>query len=154
MKNKPILQILMIGIGIIILFTAVLIGNQNRSQTPKPRPLLSEEESFPEVTRVSLEEALLANNTGSAVLIDVRDRSAYEETHIPGSLSFPLAKLESQLKELDPNSWIITYCTWPSEESSARAARILLDYGFKKVTPILGGFRAWQNAGYPVDTSP
>lgn len=111
MKNKPILQILMIGIGIIILFTAVLIGNQNRSQTPKPRPLLSEEESFPEVTRVSLEEALLANNTGSAVFIDVRDRSAYEETHIPGSISFPLAKLESQLKELDPNSWIITYCT-------------------------------------------
>ena len=111
MKNKPILQILMIGIGIIILFTAVLIGNQTRSQTPTPRPLLSEEESFPEVTRVSLEEALMANNTGSAVFIDVRDRSAYEETHIPGSLSFPLAQLESQLKELDPNSWIITYCT-------------------------------------------
>jgi len=111
MKNNPILQLLMIGIGIIFLFTAILLGNQTRSQTPKPRPLLSEEESFPEVTRVSLEEALMANNTGSAVFIDVRDRSAYEETHIPGSLSFPLAKLESQLKELDPNSWIITYCT-------------------------------------------
>ena len=154
MKNNPILQLLMIGIGIIILFTAVIIGNQTRSQTPTPQPLLSEEESFPEVTRVSLEEALLANKTGSAVFIDVRDRSAYEETHIPDSLSFPLVQLESQLKELDPDAWIITYCTWPAEESSARAARILLDNGFEKVTPILGGLRAWEEAGYPVETSP
>lgn len=111
MKNKPILPLLTIGIGIIILFTAVIISNQPRSQTPTPQPLLSEEESFPEVSRVSLEEALLANKTGSAVFIDVRDRSAYEETHIPGSLSLPLAQLENQLEELDTDDWIITYCT-------------------------------------------
>ena len=36
-----------------------------------------------------------------SVFIDVRDRSDYEETHIPGSLSIPLAQLESQQKELN-----------------------------------------------------
>ena len=154
MKNKPILPLLMIGIGIIIFFTAVIISNQPRNQTPTPQPLVSEEETFPEVPRVLLEDALSANKTGSAVFIDVRDSSAYEAAHVQGSLSFPLSQLESRLKEIDPNAWIITYCTWPSEESSARAARILLDNGFTKVTPILGGFRAWQEAGYPVETGP
>lgn len=57
MRNRPVLQMLMIGIGILILFTSVFI--------------------------------------------DVRDRSEYEETRIPGSLSIPLVQLESQQKELD-----------------------------------------------------
>lgn len=111
LKNKPILPLLIVGIGIIFLFTAVILSKQPPSQPSTSQPVLSEEESFPEVPRVSLEEALSANKIGAAVFIDVRDRSAYEETHIPGSLSFPLAQLESQLKELDPEAWIITYCT-------------------------------------------
>jgi rhodanese-related sulfurtransferase len=59
--------------------------------------------------------------------------------------------LASRLGELDKSAWIITYCTWPSEESSARAARILLDAGFENVNPILGGFRLWLEAGYSVE---
>jgi len=39
-----------------------------------------------------------------------------------------------------------------AEESSARAALILIDQGFSKVTPILGGFKAWVEAGYPVES--
>jgi rhodanese-related sulfurtransferase len=38
-----------------------------------------------------------------------------------------------------------------SEHSSAGAARLLLDHGFKKVTAILGGFTTWEDAGYPVE---
>ena len=30
-------------------------------------------------------------------------------------------------------------------------ARLLLDRGFKKVRPLLGGFDAWVTAGYPLD---
>lgn len=144
----------MIGIGIIIVITAIIISNSPSNQTVTPQPLVSDEESFPEIERVSLKNGLIAQKAGSAIFIDVRDKSAYEEVHISGALSIPLGQLENRLKELDPNSWIITYCTWPSEESSARAARILLDNGFKKVTPILGGLRAWEEAGYPVETGP
>lgn len=111
MKKRSLLPILIIVLGAVIVLTAVIVSIQPRAQTPTPQPLVSEEESFPEVPRVSLEEALSANKTGAAVFIDVRDRSAYEETHIPGSLSFPLAQLESQLEELDPEAWIIPYCT-------------------------------------------
>mgnify|MGYP001256783793 CR=1 FL=1 len=70
------------------------------------------------------------------------------------TISLPSGANDAAYTALPRDVQIVTYCTWPAEESSARAARILLDYGFKKVTPILGGFRAWQNADYPVETSP
>lgn len=111
MKQKSILPILLIAIGAVIVFTAVVVSLQPRPETPTPLPLVSEEESFPEIPRVSLKEALSAHEGGAAIFIDVRDSSAYETTHISGSLSFPLAQLESRLKELNPNAWIITYCT-------------------------------------------
>ena len=111
MKKRSFMPILLIVLGAVIVFTALVVSLQPRAQTPTPQPLVSEEESFPEIPRVSLEEALSAHQAGSAIFIDIRDSSAYEEAHIPGSLSLPLAQLESQLKELDPNSWIITYCT-------------------------------------------
>ncbi|HRJ57696.1 MAG TPA: rhodanese-like domain-containing protein [Anaerolineales bacterium] len=34
---------------------------------------------------------------------------------------------------------------------SARAASILLENGFTNVTPMLGGFAAWIDAGYPTE---
>jgi rhodanese-related sulfurtransferase len=37
------------------------------------------------------------------------------------------------------------------EEASAGAALILQDHGFARVTPILGGLRAWEAAGYPIE---
>ena len=111
MKKRSFLPVLLIVLGAVIVFTAVIVSLQPRAQTPTSQPLVSEEESFPEIPRVSLEEALSAHQAGSAIFIDIRDSSAYEEAHIPGSLSFPLAQLERKLKELDPNSWIITYCT-------------------------------------------
>ena len=39
-----------------------------------------------------------------------------------------------------------------AEHTSARAAFLLLQYGFEKVMPILGGLQAWEDAGYPVET--
>jgi rhodanese-related sulfurtransferase len=39
-----------------------------------------------------------------------------------------------------------------AEESSARAALILNEHGFSNVTPILGGFNAWVQAGFPVES--
>jgi hypothetical protein len=64
-----------------------------------------------EAVRLSLEDAKTAFDDGSAVFLDVRSRSAYATTHIPGAVSIPLAELKPRIAELDPSQWIITYCT-------------------------------------------
>lgn len=74
-------------------------------------PQHSVEETFPEISRASLADSKAALDNRKAVFVDVRDASAYAEAHIPGALSIPLAELETRLNELDPNQWIITYCT-------------------------------------------
>lgn len=63
------------------------------------------------IARVSLTEAKEAFDSRQAVFLDVRAESSYEVSHIPGALSIPLGELEQRLGEMDPESWIITYCT-------------------------------------------
>jgi len=64
-----------------------------------------------EVQRVTLEESKAAFDNGEATFVDVRTASSYAAGHIPGALSIPLAELQPRIDELDPNQWIITYCT-------------------------------------------
>lgn len=110
-EKRSVLPFLLIILGIAILITTISISLQPRAQTPTAQPLAAEEETFPEIPRVSLKDALAANKSGDAVFIDVRDNNAYAEAHVAHALSFPLAQLDSRYKDLDPNAWIITYCT-------------------------------------------
>jgi 3-mercaptopyruvate sulfurtransferase SseA len=107
--------LLIAGAGLaLLLFGAFLLLRprpQTIAVTKTPEPQHSVEETFPEISRASLADSKAALDSGKAVFVDVRDASAYAEAHIPGALSIPLAELETRLNELDPNQWIITYCT-------------------------------------------
>ena len=69
------------------------------------------EEVYPEIERVSVEEAKAAFDSGTAVFVDVRSAEAYQAAHISGSVNIPSEELEARLSELDKTEWIITYCT-------------------------------------------
>lgn len=66
-----------------------------------------------DVPRVSLEDALVALNTGAATIVDVRSAEAFEVSHIPGALHIPVETIEANPGriDIDKNEWIITYCT-------------------------------------------
>jgi len=66
-----------------------------------------------EVPRVSIEEARVALEAGTAVIVDVRSPAAFESRHIAGAINIPLAEIEMNLTglTLDKEQWIITYCT-------------------------------------------
>ncbi|MFZ2095231.1 MAG: rhodanese-like domain-containing protein [Anaerolineales bacterium] len=80
----------------------------NTSATPVSTPTPA---SVDQVQRVSPEDAKKAFDAGKAVFVDVRDSISYHNSHIPGALLVPINELTGQLKELNPSSWIITYCT-------------------------------------------
>ena len=46
---------------------------------------------------------------------------------------------------------IILYCTCPNEASAAKAAKLLMTRGFRRVRPLHGGLDAWIAAGYAVE---
>jgi len=66
-----------------------------------------------EVPRVDVDVAKAAFDSGQAVIVDVRSQSAYDASHIAGSLFIPLGAFETDIAniDLDKEQWIITYCT-------------------------------------------
>jgi 3-mercaptopyruvate sulfurtransferase SseA len=103
-------MLLALGGGLLLIAVAVLLGTQGSSTVSSPETA-HEEETYPEVARVSLEEAKNALDAGIAIIVDVRAAEAYQAAHVAGSINIPLAELETRLGELDRNEWIITYCT-------------------------------------------
>ncbi|MEW5829059.1 MAG: rhodanese-like domain-containing protein [Chloroflexota bacterium] len=109
-RNYQIPILLIIGGGFLLIIATVLIAHQNVPAAPAPAAPF-EEETYPEIPRVSLADARAAFDSGSAIFVDVRSTEAYMASHIMGAINIPLAELEARLSELDQVQWIITYCT-------------------------------------------
>lgn len=109
------------------------------------------------MARISVAE-LRARLDGAAapVVIDVRSPTALglELLRIPGALHWPLPQVERELGTLPRDREIIFYCNCPNEASAARAARLLMKHGFRRVRPLAGGLDAWIEAGYAVEPVP
>jgi rhodanese-related sulfurtransferase len=73
----------------------------------------------------------------------------YDDGHLPGAVSAPLPELEESLTGWDSGLTYLVYCH--SEEASRRGAQTLVDSGFESVSRLEGNFKAWVDAGYPVE---
>jgi membrane protein DedA with SNARE-associated domain/rhodanese-related sulfurtransferase len=108
------------------------------------------------MARISVAELYgLIHTGGEPLIIDVRSQTArtLEPHWIPGALPMALSEVGDRLKDLPRDREIILYCTCPSEASAARVAKILMNHGFQRVRPLLGGLDAWRAAGYGVDSA-
>ena len=76
------------------------------------------------------------------LLLDVREQGEFDTGRIPNSQLIPLAQLPEKFSELDKNIPIAVHCR--SGGRSARAAKFLLDKGFKDVVNVAGGIIAWS----------
>jgi len=88
------------------------------------------------------------------VVLDVRERDAYEAGHIPGARLLPRGQLELRVDtELpDPTARIVTCCEFG--RISTLAAATLRTMGFQRVVALDGGMKGWLEAGYPLRTGP
>jgi len=106
------------------------------------------------MARISVDELYRLMDAGKAPLIvDVRSQIArsLEPRYIPGALHLPMHGFEEHVKELPRDREIILYCSCPNEASAAQVAKLLIDNGFVRVRPLLGGLEAWIAAGHPVE---
>lgn len=93
-------------------------------------------------------------------VIDVRALPQYRQGHIPGAQSWELRPRDGGeshahlLPQHDHLHGVVVYCDCPNEISAARLARQLQRAGFANVRPLVGGLKAWQAAGFDVETAP
>jgi len=88
----------------------------------------------------------------SFVILDVREKGAYEAGHLPGALHLARGQLELRVDEMfpDPTVRILTYCQYG--KISTLAAHTMRRMGYTRAVALDGGFQKWIDTGYPVET--
>jgi glyoxylase-like metal-dependent hydrolase (beta-lactamase superfamily II)/rhodanese-related sulfurtransferase len=84
------------------------------------------------------------------VILDVRERDAYESGHIPGAVHLPRGQLELRVNEelKDPTRRIVVCCEFGRISTLATAT--LRSMGYSGAIALDGGLKAWREAGFPV----
>jgi rhodanese-related sulfurtransferase len=84
------------------------------------------------------------------LILDVRERDAYEEGHIPGAKLLPRGQLELRVNQdlPDPTRRIVACCEFGRISTLATAT--LRQMGFQRAVALDGGMKAWREAGHPI----
>src|SRR6185312_2791263 len=100
---------------------------------------------------VSELNAQLGTRANDLVLLDVRERDAFDSGHIRGARHLPRGQLELRVnKDLaDPTLRILVYCEIGM--ISTLAAATLRELGYMRAAALDGGFSAWREAGLPIE---
>ena len=84
------------------------------------------------------------------IVLDVREREAYDAGHIPRARLLPRGQLEIRVNQelADPTRRVLAYCELGL--ISTLAVATLRAMGFQRAVALDGGMKAWRTAGYPV----
>lgn len=95
-------------------------------------------------------KAHIESGVNDLIVLDVRERDAYEAGHIPTAQLLPRGQLELRVNQdlPDPTRRILAYCELG--RISTLAAATLREMGFQRAVALDGGIKAWREAGYPV----
>jgi glyoxylase-like metal-dependent hydrolase (beta-lactamase superfamily II)/rhodanese-related sulfurtransferase len=84
------------------------------------------------------------------IVLDVRERDAYEGGHIPGARLLPRGQLELRVNQDLPNPTRRILACCELGYISTLAAATLREMGFLHAVALDGGMKAWRETGYPV----
>jgi glyoxylase-like metal-dependent hydrolase (beta-lactamase superfamily II)/rhodanese-related sulfurtransferase len=87
------------------------------------------------------------------VIIDVREKDAFDAGHVPGAVHVPRGQLELKVNEAlpDPSVEVLTVCEFG--KISTLAAATLRELGFIRATALDGGMAAWRERGRKVEAT-
>lgn len=88
-------------------------------------------------------------NSGSAVVLDIRDAAEFKEGHIVDALHIPHAKINDRITELDAHKSKTIILADKMGQHAGMAGRALRAKGFE-VNRLQGGMSEWQNNNLPV----
>jgi glyoxylase-like metal-dependent hydrolase (beta-lactamase superfamily II)/rhodanese-related sulfurtransferase len=124
----------------------------NMSGRKSVAQLLSEAgASIPFMSMAEL-SARLASRQNDLVVLDVREKDAYDAGHLPGAMFLPRGQLELRVNDAfpDPTVRIVAVCEFG--KISTLAAATLRALGFTHATALDGGVKAWREAGLAMES--
>jgi rhodanese-related sulfurtransferase len=148
--------------AVVAALLCAVIGPSLRAQTgvPAQEPARASAQSRTDradatsVPRITQDEFRALHADGRAYVVDVRVAVSYVAGRIPGAASVPLDEVLGRADEilaLAGDRTIVTYCSCPSEHTSAQAGLILLARGGKDVRALVGGYIDWVRNGGKIE---
>jgi adenylyltransferase/sulfurtransferase len=127
-------------VGIVLLLASAIIGGCTQQQT-------SSQDKYIDVTPAEAKE--LIDNNPDLIIIDVSPN--YAQGHLPGAVNYYLGdgSLDEAIPTLDKSKKYLVYCHVDSV--AIQGAQKLVDAGFKNVYRLKGNYKAWIDAGYPIE---
>ncbi len=124
--------------------------------TKKASELVAEAKA--KVQNLSVDDFAKEVESGDAVIVDLREAEELAAAgRVPGAVHVPRGMLEFRSDPtspyhndaLDPSARTLLYCA--SGGRSALGAAVLQEMGYTDVGHLDGGFKAWTEAGRPVE---
>jgi hydroxyacylglutathione hydrolase len=84
-------------------------------------------------------------------VLDVRSEDEFESGHVPGAIHVHVPELPRRLGELKSDRPYAVFCG--SGYRASIAASMLQQYGFEDVRNVIGSWKAWTAAEFPVEES-
>jgi rhodanese-related sulfurtransferase len=155
MKRRVIFEIVAIlVVSVLLSLGSSLLRPEALSWVAREKP---QEEVLPEGAAyklMSISQAGQLHAQGSALFVDARSSSAFEQGHVAGALNLEPFEFDQWSRrvsqEIDSNQVIITYCDGPQCPLASQLAERLTWLGFEQVYFLKDGWSQWQAAGLPV----
>ena len=130
---KKISTLFFVGFFIMVVFYGVSLADTKTS--------------YVDVTPAEAKE--LIEKTPDIVIIDVSPH--YAQGHLPGAVNYYLGdgSLDKAIPNLDKGKTYLVYCH--VDRVAIQGAQKLVDAGFEKVYRLKGNYKAWVDAGYPIE---
>ena len=139
-----------LGVGVCVLLLAG-IGMSTQAFAEAKGPMQFVAAAKAQITEVSPQAVKADLDAGKAiVLLDVRDSVEFDAGHLPKAVNISRGLLEFKVGRMlpDKNANIVVYCR--TDARSALATAVLQEMGYVNVKNMLGAFKAWGLAGYPI----
>ncbi len=111
---------IVVGLVVLVIVVGAVLSIENRQPAAASlpggasapgntsQPLATQPIPYPNVPRISPQEARDRLDQGLAVLVDVRDKASYDKAHAEGAVSIPEAEIDARLGELPRDKgWIL-----------------------------------------------
>jgi len=89
----------------------------------------------------------------SLVIVDVRERSAFEKSRISGSINIPLKELPDLHEKMITDRQATIVCVCNGSVQSAYAIMFLYTRGYEEVYNLSGGIGRWQKEELPMENT-
>lgn len=130
-----------------------IFGFESNLKTVADSVLFSKSERDASITDISIDQAIKLIELKSVILIDARAEKDFLRSHLVGSINIPFKNFDAHSEKIfqySQDTTFVIYCESIHCNLSHELAKVLSQFGFKKIFIMKEGIQEWEKRGLPL----